>query len=169
MSKAETAVTGVHVDIQLATTAPGLPQEALLRRWAEAALQSSGVAPGEAELSVRIVDEAEMVELNSTYRGKAGATNVLSFPFEAPHGVVLPLLGDLVICAPVVAREARQQGKPAAAHWAHMVVHGALHLLGFDHGDAEQAARMEGLEIAILDNLGYPNPYHLTEPDERST
>ncbi|UCE89055.1 MAG: rRNA maturation RNase YbeY, partial [Pseudomonadota bacterium] len=150
----------MQIDIQHATPAlaVGLPDDASLRRWAAAAVEFSGTVPADAELSVRIVGEAEMVHLNATYRGKAGPTNVLSFPFDAADGVTVPLLGDLVSCAPVVAREAREQGKPAAAHWAHMVIPGALHLLGYDHLEPDQAARMEGLEIAILENLGYPNP-----------
>ena len=108
---------------------------------------------------VRAVDEAEGRRLNHEFRGRDRATNVLSFPFEPPPGVALDHLGDLVICAPVVAREASAQGKPAAAHWAHMVVHGMLHLQGYDHETDEQAADMEGRETRILTALGFAAPY----------
>jgi probable rRNA maturation factor len=133
-----------------------IPGEPVVRRWLAAALAGRRE---EAEVTVRIVDEAESAELNSTYRKKQGPTNVLSFPFEAPPGVELPLLGDIVICAPVVAHEAREQGKTPEAHWAHMVVHGAFHLLGYDHIEPAEAEAMEALETAVLAGLGYPNPY----------
>jgi probable rRNA maturation factor len=115
--------------------------------------------PGDHELVVRIVDEAESAALNDRYRGKPEPTNVLSFPCESPPGLALPHLGDLVICAPVVEREAREQGKPSEAHWAHMLVHGLLHLRGYDHQNEAEAETMEALESAILGQLGYPNPY----------
>ena len=146
----------VQLDVENTSGAAGVPDSAALCRWAEAAL--SGRRPG-AELCIRIVGEAEAAELNSRYRGKPGATNVLSFPVELPAGVPLKLLGDLVICAPVVAREAAAQGKALDAHWAHMVVHGCLHLAGYDHEDEVQAAETEPLETAILAQLGYPDPY----------
>jgi probable rRNA maturation factor len=146
----------MDLDLQIATDAPELPDEAAIRRWVEAAL---GGRCEEAQLTVRIVDEAEIRELNATYRGKDKPTNVLSFPFEAPPGVDIPLLGDIIICAAVVAREAEEQGKPFAAHWAHMVIHGTLHLLGYDHIEEAEAERMEGLEIELLAGLGYANPY----------
>jgi probable rRNA maturation factor len=106
-----------------------------------------------------VVDEAESATLNAQYRGKQGPTNVLSFGFDSPPGVDVPLLGDLVICAPVVVREALEQGKPGQAHWAHMTIHGVLHLLGYDHQTPEQAQIMEALEIAALADLGYADPY----------
>lgn len=145
------------VDVQQAVDFAGLPSAEQLRRWAEAAL----LAPdGEHELTVRIVDEAESAALNATYRHKNGPTNVLSFPFEAPIPEVdTGLLGDVVLCAPVVAREAAAQGKSPEAHWAHLLVHGVLHLQGHDHQQAEQALAMERLEIRILNELGYPDPY----------
>jgi probable rRNA maturation factor len=168
------------LDLQIATAAGHLPARADLECWAGAAVAAG--APhrgGPAELTIRIVDEAEGAALNHRFRGREGPTNVLSFPFEAPAaiaGLAEPgtdplgaLLGDLVICAPVVAREAADQGKPGAAHWAHMVVHGVLHLLGHDHIDPDEAARMEALETAILAGLGFPPPYEVPKDthDER--
>lgn len=147
----------IALDYQVAFRAPGLPAEQSVRRWAEAALE--GRAPEDAELTVRVVDETESEALNWQYRGKRKPTNVLSFPFEAPPEVELPLLGDLVVCAPVVAREAEEQHKTLEAHWAHMVVHGCLHLVGFDHQEEEEAEVMESLERAIMANLGYSDPY----------
>ena len=130
-----------------------------IRRWARAAL---GGEAGSAELTVRIVGEEESAALNERYRRKHGPTNVLAFPAEK-HAVLadgeLPPLGDLVICGPVVVREAHEQGKAVAAHWAHMVVHGALHLAGYDHEEEAAAARMEGRERLILAALGFPDPY----------
>jgi len=138
------------------------PDEDDIRRWIEAVLAAEAET-AEVELTVRIVDEAEMAELNARYRHKTGPTNILSFPFEAPPGVELNLLGDLVIAAPVVQREAREQGKTETAHWAHMVVHGTLHLLGYDHLKPAEAEDMEAREIRILQQLGYSNPYILDE------
>ncbi len=146
----------IDLDLQIATEAPDLPSEADITRWVTAAV---GEAMDEAQLTVRIVDEAEIRELNATYRGKDYATNVLSFPFEAPPGVDIPLLGDIIICAAVVAREAEEQGKLLESHWAHMVIHGTLHLLGYDHIEETDAEAMEGLEIKLLTDLGYANPY----------
>ena len=121
----------IFVDLQIATeNLEGLPTEEQIVQWATAAVQPEG---DEVEMTVRIVDEAESHELNLTYRGKDRPTNVLSFPFECPDEVELPLLGDLVICRQVVEREAAEQEKPLMSHWAHMVVHGSLHLLGYDH------------------------------------
>ena len=117
----------------------------------------------EADLAVRLVDAREGRSLNRHYRGKDYATNVLSFPAELPEGVELPVLGDLVICAPVVAREAREQGKRLADHYAHLTVHGALHLLGWDHEDEREAECMEQLEREILATLGIDDPYLVAE------
>ena len=146
----------IELDLQIATDAADLPSEAQFRHWVEKALDGRRA---EAELTIRIVDDAESAELNETYRGKQGPTNVLSFPFEAPPGVELPLLGDIVICAPKVAREAIEQGKPLQAHWAHLTLHGCLHLLGYDHIEPEEAEAMEALETELLAALGYANPY----------
>src|SRR5690606_31282540 len=134
----------------------GLPSAVSFRRWVAAAAHGR---IKRADLAIRIVDEKEGLALNRHYRGKAYATNVLSFPAELPEGVQLPLLGDLVICAPVVAREAAEQGKPLAAHYAHLTVHGVLHLLGLDHEDDREAEAMEQLEREILADLGLPDPY----------
>ena len=146
------------LDVQYAVAQDGLPAAQQMLAWVEAALEAEqrGV-----ELVIRLVDEAESAELNETYRGKPGPTNVLSFPFDMPPEVEeARLLGDLVICAPVVRLEAREQGKPELAHWAHLVVHGTLHLQGYDHQAEAEAAEMEGLERQILARLGYPDPYH---------
>lgn len=148
----------LHLDVQRASTAADLPGDAQLRTWARAALADVG---GTHALTLRLVDAAESAELNQAYRHKAGPTNVLSFPFEAPPGVSSRLLGDLVICAEVVHREAQEQGKSLSAHWAHMVVHGVLHLRGYDHLTESQATDMETLETEIMARLGYPNPYEL--------
>lgn len=134
----------------------GVPGEGQLEQWVTAALAGRRE---EAQLTIRITDEEEIQTLNRTYRHKDKPTNVLSFPFEAPPGVELPLLGDIVICAAVVAREAEEQGKSLEAHWAHMVVHGTLHLLGYDHVIDAEAEVMEALEIRLLAGLGYANPY----------
>lgn len=144
------------LDIQQACSGP-VPDEAELRRWISAALD--GQREADTEISLRLVDDAEMSQLNQTWRGKRGPTNVLSFPCELPAGLDLPMLGDIVICAPVVQREAAEQGKPLQAHWAHMLVHGTLHLLGFDHIDDTDAEIMEALESRILGTLNYPCPY----------
>lgn len=147
----------ITLDLQIATAWPHLPNETDLGSWATAALAGRRE---DAELTIRMVDEAESARLNRDYRGKEGPTNVLSFPFEPPPGVPpTALIGDLVICAPVVAREAAEQGKAAEAHWAHMVVHGVLHLLGHDHAQEAEARAMEGLETVILSGLGFPDPY----------
>ena len=146
----------IDLDLQIAVEAPDLPSEDDILRWVTAAI---GEAMDEAQLTVRVTDEAEIRELNATYRGKDYATNVLSFPFEAPPGVDIPLLGDIIICAAVVAREAEEQGKTLESHWAHMVIHGTLHLLGYDHIEETDAEAMEGLEIKLLTDLGYANPY----------
>ncbi|NNF60796.1 MAG: rRNA maturation RNase YbeY [Gammaproteobacteria bacterium] len=152
------------IDVQYAAADDGLPAASDVRRWAQAALAG---ANRNAELTVRIVDEAEITQLNQDYRDKPGATNVLAFPADAPPEAGVHLLGDVVICAPVVAAEARAQGKPAAAHWAHLVVHGILHLQGLDHQNESQAAEMETREVDILAGLGYSNPYEAGDPAAR--
>jgi probable rRNA maturation factor len=151
----ESRTMALHPEIQMATTADGVPESGQVAGWASACRPEGR----DASVVIRLVDEAESAGLNMAYRGKEGATNVLSFPFEAPPGIDEAHLGDLVICAPVVAREAAEQGKTTEAHWAHMVVHGMLHLQGYDHIEEIDARRMEALEIMILDRLGYDNPY----------
>ncbi len=146
----------IELDLQIAAETAGLPAEEAIQRWVETALAGR---MDEAQLTIRITDEAEIRELNATYRGKDKPTNVLSFPFEAPPGVNIPLLGDIIICSRVVADEAVAQNKPLEAHWAHMVIHGILHLLGYDHIEEAEAEVMEGLEIELLAGLGYANPY----------
>lgn len=147
----------VILDLQIACeNEQGLPAEADFRRWLEAVLPQF---QPESEVTIRLVDEAESHELNHTYRGKDKPTNVLSFPFEAPPGIELPLLGDLIICRQVVEQEAAEQEKAPEAHWAHMVIHGSLHLLGYDHIEDEEAEEMESLETEIMLALGYPDPY----------
>ena len=150
----------MNVDIQRQTETGQQPDDPDICSWAAAAYLGTD---NEAEMTVRIVDENESAELNQTYRNKSGPTNVLSFPFENPTGMELPLLGDLVICAPVVEREAKEQSKTTTAHWAHMVIHGSLHLQGYDHIESDQAEQMEVLEIDILARLGFSNPYELTK------
>lgn len=149
-----------EVDIQRATEEPDQPDDDSLIRWAALALRDD---PGK-ELTIRLVDAAESQTLNSQYRHKDSATNVLSFPADLPPELNIPLLGDLVICVPVVNREAAEQGKLPEAHWAHMVIHGCLHLLGHDHIDDDDAEVMEQLERQLLAELGIADPY--LESDE---
>ena len=145
------------VEVQIAAADASLPSQRQLSDWALAAWQEEGVR--DAEVVVRVTDEAESRRLNHEFRGRDNATNVLSFPFDPVPEIDLNHVGDLVICAPVVVREAVEQGKQADAHWAHMVVHGMLHLQGYDHETDEQAAEMETLETQVLTGLGYPAPY----------
>lgn len=150
-----------YVDIQVACTSEDPPDEDSIRRWVDAAIRDERKS---AELSVRIVENDESQALNEQYRDANGPTNVLSFPFEAQIPEPLDLIGDLVICAPVVATEAKQQHKDLEAHWAHMTVHGVLHLLGYTHNNDQDALIMESLETEILQGLGYPPPYE-TQPE----
>ncbi|MGR9052969.1 MAG: rRNA maturation RNase YbeY [Gammaproteobacteria bacterium] len=145
------------IEIQTATSLHELPSTEQFQQWVDAAL---GDYPSDTEVVIRIVDEAESALLNEQYRGKQGPTNILSFPFEVPAGIPSNLLGDLVVCAPVVEREARTGGKTPSDHWAHIVVHGILHLLGYDHIDDADAEIMEGREIDVLDQLNISNPYN---------
>ncbi|SRR5579883_2185883 len=147
-----------HISVQRAVSGISIPAATDLKRWAKSALQ--GKIPN-AELTIRIVDKDEITTLNTTYRHKNKPTNVLSFPFETPADVEIevPLLGDIIICAEVIQEEARDQKKTLDAHWAHMVVHGTLHLLGYDHEKEDDAEKMEQEEIIILKKLGFVNPY----------
>ena len=149
-------MSDTQIDVQYAVSADGIPGAESIQQWVEQALPADKAA---AELTVRIVDEAEITALNRQYRGKDGPTNVLSFPYEEIPGIASDLLGDVVICAPVVASESVAQDKPLEAHWAHMVIHGVLHLLGYDHHKEGEASRMESIETGLLADLGYTNPY----------
>ena len=144
------------LDVQVACTGEEPPSEIDFRRWVKAALAAADDDVA-AEITLRIVDESEGAELNQRYRRKTGPTNVLAFPYDVQTDHHLH--GDLVMCAPVVQREAREQGKLAEAHWAHMCVHGILHLCGYDHATQDEAVVMEGLETSILVGLGFPRPY----------
>ncbi|MGA0588555.1 rRNA maturation RNase YbeY [Dyella sp. KRB-257] len=146
------------VHVGYAVPRAGVPSAASFRRWVEATLRGARRRRA-TELSIRIVDAAEGRALNRDYRGKDHATNVLSFKTDLPPGLKLPLIGDIVICAPVVAREAAEQGKPPRDHWAHLTVHGVLHLLGHDHLVEAEAEAMEALEARILAGLGIADPY----------
>ena len=146
----------LEVDVQIASEEDDLPDPECLRAWANAAV---GGLREDAELTIRIVDEDESARLNSRYREMSGATNVLSFPFDPQPGVNVTLLGDVVICAPIVRREAGEQFKSLSSHWAHMVVHGVLHLLGYNHERDVDADKMETMETRILAELGFDNPY----------
>lgn len=145
----------VDVIVQYALSAPNLPSAAQINAWAAAAAFNLNPM----EVVARVVGDAESAQLNQHYRQQSGPTNVLSFPFEPPPGVEANLLGDLVLCAPVIVREAREQGKPALAHWAHMIVHGMLHLQGYDHQTDGEAHDMETREREIMERLGFENPY----------
>ncbi|MEZ8824861.1 rRNA maturation RNase YbeY [Vibrio amylolyticus] len=147
----------IELDLQLAVeNETGLPSEPDIHLWLSKAVTNF---QANAEVTVRIVDIEESHQLNLQYRGKDKPTNVLSFPFEAPPGVELDLLGDLIICRQVVEQEAKEQEKPLMAHWAHMVVHGSLHLLGYDHIQDDEAEEMESLETEFLMSMGFQDPY----------
>ena len=146
----------IELDLQLACEFDELPTKAQFELWAEKALLPYRA---HSELTIRITDETESQELNSQYRGKEKPTNVLSFPFECPPGIELPLVGDLIICPQVVKRESIEQDKPFHEHFAHMVIHGCLHLLGFDHINEQDAIEMETLEKEFLAEIGISDPY----------
>ncbi|ASF45123.1 rRNA maturation RNase YbeY [Methylovulum psychrotolerans] len=154
------------LDVQRVFASDGQPDDASLQRWVDTALAALNE---DTEIVVRIVGIEESAELNSYYRAKQGPTNILSFPFEAPDidGFESALLGDLVVCAPVLAAEAEQQGKPLLDHWAHIIIHGVLHLLGYDHIDEADAEEMESKEIVFLQQLTIRNPYLQVTDHER--
>lgn len=147
----------IDLDIQRASQNQHLPTDEQFQTWTEMALAHTNKA---FELTIRIVNIDESQQLNHQYRGKDKPTNVLSFPFEVPEGIDLNLLGDIVICADVVEQEAAEQNKDLFNHWAHMVIHGCLHLLGYDHINDDDATEMETLEIDILSQLGFSDPYN---------
>ncbi len=146
----------LELEIQHATQAEQVPAQESFMQWAQAALRQERE---QAEIVIRLVDETESQELNRDYRGKDRPTNVLSFPFQSPAMIESDLLGDIVICAPVVLREAEEQNKTVEAHWAHMVVHGVLHLLGYDHLEEDEVETMERLEKEVMTGLGFRDPY----------
>jgi probable rRNA maturation factor len=149
-----TAMT-IELQVQRATASEQLPADSQIERWVRTALAECA----NAVLTIRIVDRQESRQLNARYRGQDTATNVLSFPAKLPSEIDLPLLGDIVICAPLVAAEADAQGKSVEAHWAHLVIHGVLHLLGHDHQQPDEATAMESLEVSLLESLGIGSPY----------
>jgi probable rRNA maturation factor len=154
----------LHLDVQYACKRRGLPSRASFAKWARAAL--AGMRRANVELALRIVNSAEGALLNKRYRGKHGATNVLSFPCADPYGRRRGMLGDVVICAPRVAREARAQNKAETAHWAHMVVHAIMHIRGYDHLTGADAKKMEAREVRVLKRLGFSDPYRTTPDHE---
>lgn len=149
----------LHLTVQIASKSEHLPTQEQMNHWIQSALKNRAeLSLQEPEITVRIVDLEEGAELNQQWRQKQGPTNVLSFPYT-DDDFAGELLGDLVVCAPVVEREAQEQKKSLESHWAHMLIHGSLHLLGFDHITDDEAEAMEALETGILQNLGYANPY----------
>ncbi len=145
-----------NLDLQMASTAANIPTLNEFQAWLALAIPQQ---QRDWDITLRVVDEAESQTLNRDYRDKDYPTNVLSFPADVPEELNIPLLGDLVICAPVVAREAAEQGKPLKAHWAHLCIHGALHLLGYDHETDADAQIMEALETQLIMGLGFADPY----------
>jgi len=146
----------VIVDMENVSSCTDIPDEIAVTQWVEAALCSYGKP---AEVAINVIDEDESAKLNYQYRRKNNPTNILSFPANLPESLELPLLGDLAICAQVVAREAAAQNKDLYAHWAHIVIHGTLHLIGFDHVSDAEAKKMELLEVEVLASLNLPSPY----------
>ena len=145
----------IDVVVQNVSSLSAVPSAVQFEQWAAAALSGQG----ETELTIRLVDSEESQQLNERFRQQCKPTNVLSFPADLPQAINLPLLGDIVICAPLVESEAKEQNKSPTAHWAHLTIHGILHLMGYDHQTDEEAAEMEALEIGIVRSLGFPDPY----------
>ncbi len=156
---------GVLLEVQMVVGEEDVepPSTTQMQRWVELALKDrmQSERMQEAELTIRIVGEEEIAELNQQYRKKSGPTNVLSFRFDSDVELEIPLLGDLVICGSIVEKEAKQQNKSSEAHWAHMIIHGTLHLLGHDHLTKSEASEMESKEINLLQQLGFSNPYEV--------
>jgi probable rRNA maturation factor len=151
------------IDLQVACTTDELPSQAQLQLWVETALSTASQTTQTFELTIRLVEPEESQQLNNQFRGQNKPTNVLSFPFEVPEGITLNLLGDLVICVDIMKNEAKLQNKNLFDHWAHLVIHGCFHLLGFDHISDIEAVEMEGIEVAALAKLHINNPYLLSE------
>ncbi len=144
------------LDLQVVSESKNLPSQDQFQYWIDSVLKDGSQ---DSEIVIRVVDEDEMTQFNEQYRNKKGSTNILSFPFDVPDAVESDLLGDLLVCAAVVEREAQQQDKILEHHWAHMIVHGVLHLLGYDHIDDQDAEEMEALEVKILKTIKINNPY----------
>lgn len=163
-------MNNITVDYQLSVdnTTQTLPTEEQLSLWVQTALTGSDSTMETAEITIRVVNREEGQALNKAYRDRDYATNVLSFPFESPVQLPIPLLGDLVICAEVVAEEAKQQQKAVIDHWTHMVIHGTLHLLGYDHIEDDEAEVMEQLETQLLASLNIPDPYQVSTDTEHN-
>ncbi len=154
-------MNAIILDLQIATQqSENLPSESQIITWLDVILPQF---MDKAEITIRIVDEPESQMLNKTYRHKDKPTNVLSFPFESPVDIDVPLLGDLIICKQVVELEAKEQHKSLMSHWAHMIVHGCLHLLGYDHIIDDEAEEMENIEIDIMKQLGFDDPYQVID------
>ncbi len=145
---------GIHLDVQIVSKSLDIPKKSELEYWVQSIPYKS-----ETSACLRIVDESEAKELNKQYRKIDKATNILSFPAELPTQLNINFLGDIVICAPIVSREAQEQRKQLNDHWAHLLVHGILHLQGFDHENDSDTKEMEAMEIKILQDLNVPNPY----------
>ena len=155
-----------QLEIQMASTSKKIPSEVQFQTWVDTELKDNKDNKDNNELVIRIVDGSESAELNQCYRHKEGATNILSFPFEAPEMINSPLLGDLVICAPIIEQQAEQQHKALFHHWAHIIIHGVLHLCGYDHLSDADAQIMESKEIILLKKLSIHNPYQEQMPHE---
>lgn len=151
----------MYIEFQKMVTADHIPKKTSLKKWIMEAIQHipEGIPANQNEMTIRIISREESAELNESFRHKKGPTNVLAFMDKPLAGLAADTLGDLAICADVVKQEAEEQGKPIESHWAHMVIHGFLHLLGYDHIESEDAETMESKEIEILQALGYKNPY----------
>ena len=153
----------IHIDLQNTIDSQSLPKINQIQTWLLTALKKINAKFEQPEITIRVVSLEESQQLNSTYRNKDKPTNILSFPFEAPEMIPVEeldeLLGDLVVCEQIVIEEANSQNKTIESHWAHILIHGLLHLQGFDHLEDQQAEQMESIEIEILSELGFPNPY----------
>lgn len=156
MRKTKIKEKRIKITIQAIASHTFIPSRYFLQRWVNKALSNQSES---SEVNIRLVSKKESAELNSVYRYKKGPTNILSFPFEPPPEISSPFLGDLVICAALVNQQAKQQAKTRLAHWAHLVMHGCLHLIGYDHRHDKDAIKMETIEIQLLEDLGYENPY----------
>ena len=148
----------IKINLQIATENKHIPHKKDFITWLTIATKIMPPPENKNEINIRLIDETESAALNKTYRNINKSTNILSFAYQSDINDD-DLLGDLAICSPIITKQANQQHKSPSAHWAHIVIHGYLHLLGFEHQNAEEAKKMEQIEIEILDKLGYPNPY----------